>query len=75
MNSPVHVRLGFLDGAVEFLQLLARRGRAAVDRDLMRADAVRHFVRQDVGEERIEARDRLRGGRQHDSCDRHQGVT
>ena len=54
------VGFGFFDGAVEFLQFLARRGVAPGDLDLVRADAVRHLVRQDVREEGIEAEIGLR---------------
>ncbi len=49
------VGLGLFDGAVELLQFLPRRGGASVDLNLVRADSVAQFVRQDVGEEVIEA--------------------
>ena len=49
------VGLGFLDRTVKVLELLARRCLPAVDGDLLRAQAVHQFVRQDVGEEGLEA--------------------
>ena len=56
------IRFSFFDGAVELLHLLARRGGAAAHCDLMRTDAMRHLVRHDVREERVEAQIALRRG-------------
>ncbi len=59
------IGLGLFDGAVEFLQFLARRGGASRDLDLVRADAVAEFMRQNVREEVIEAEIFLRARREH----------
>ena len=69
------VGLGLFDGAVQFLQFLARRGGAAGHLDLVRADAVAQLVRQDVREEGIEAEILLRCRRQHARGDRARGST
>src|SRR5471030_3292203 len=48
------VGLGLFDGRIDFLQILARRRRLAVLLRDVRAEAVRNFMREDVGEEGIE---------------------
>ena len=68
------IGLGFLDRAVQFLQLLARRGRLAVQGDLVRAQAVAQLVGQDVGEEGVEVDVGLLVGDEHALGDRHQDL-
>ena len=54
------VGLGFFDRAVQLLHLFPGSGVAALDPNRMGAQAVHQFVRQNVGEERLELHVRLR---------------
>ncbi len=52
-EQPGRIRFRLFDRAVEFLQLLARRGRLAIDRDLVRTQPVAQFVRQYVSKKQV----------------------
>ena len=63
--KPEHVRLRLFNRAVEILQLLPRRGLAAIHRDLMRPDPMAHLMRQNVREEGFEIADEACAPAQH----------